>query len=257
MDTQAGRIETWGRSCWRGSTHLASTNWPVLGHRRVVDPIWPRTGPVPVGLCSVFPLHTRSRSPYSPFRRCGPGPFSLSPLTETGTNGIINFSAHNKRNDFIQSNASCWARQPISTRDNVPPAAQRPMRSGQTPHFLHFLTPPVLFCCPLAALSALCWRQAVKTGIGVRDIHQRVTLWKIQNVTVESNIQQPGELKTRQLTRHATKRSSILKVANVSKLYTKYIFEFYQQRSDIACKRPLAAIILTWSNAVRSRTSFH
>lgn len=85
----------WNRTRSSGSTHLASTGRPTLVRRRAVDPIWPRPGPVPPAAERVLlPLHIRSLSPRSPFLRCGPGPFNLPLLTETGTNGIVKFSVH-------------------------------------------------------------------------------------------------------------------------------------------------------------------
>lgn len=95
------------RSRPSGSTHLASTGRPALVRRRAVDPIWPRPGPVPPAAEWVLlPLHIRSLSPHSPFLRCGPGPFNLPLLTETGTNGIVKFSVHGQNNAVSQSHAS-------------------------------------------------------------------------------------------------------------------------------------------------------
>lgn len=111
----------------RGSTHPVSINWPVPWHRRVVDPIWALPGPVPAALGSVFPLHSRSPQPFSPFLHCGPGPFSLSTLsqepTETSTSQPTDRVAV-----LNQSNPSCWAQQPIAGRGNVPQTAEWPMR---------------------------------------------------------------------------------------------------------------------------------
>lgn len=79
------------------STHLVSINWPVPWRRRGVDPILLYSGPVPAALGSVLPLHNRSPQAYSPFLHCGPGPFSLTALSQPGTNGLTNFSAHSHR----------------------------------------------------------------------------------------------------------------------------------------------------------------